>query len=304
VNQVTSSPAVSSGSVRALSTEAWTPGSCAGAPRTLGGFLGVLELGADEAARHADALDRIRSGELQAVIVHDVYPGAVLEQVVERLEHHDPPFLQTWFPEKFRSWFYGRNVNLAHPQLAGYFEEAADFNAQLGELLPGPQGIIPPDRIPPRRSRPFEAAPGPSAGSSYMFTTLRAHLENGYIPPHFDNEQKLRPAYRHLATVVQLHMMSFVLAFTRPEGGGALEVFELHAAPENARMISDDSVTDKPDVSKLRSVGFRLPPGSMIVIDSGRFLHRVTPVQGSRKRWTACSFMALSRDGRAMYCWG
>lgn len=299
--------ALSSGTVPALQTEAWMPGACAGTARTLGGFLGTLEMPADQAPLHADAFDLIRSGGLQAVIVHDVYPRSVLEQIVERLERHDPPFLQTWFPEKFRSWFYGRNVNLAHPQLAGYFEEAADFNAQLGELRPGPEGIVPRltallSRL--DRGRPFEAAPGPSAGSRYMFTTLRAHLENGYIPPHFDNEQKLRPAYRHLATVVQLHMMSFVLAFSQAEAGGALEVFELHTAPENARMLSDDSVTDKPDVSKLRSVSFRLPPGAMIILDSGRFLHRVTPVQGNRKRWTACSFMALSRDRRAMYCWG
>jgi len=42
----------------------------------------------------------------------------------------------------------------------------------------------------------------------------------------------------------------------------------------------------------------------MIVLDSGRFLHRVSPVEGDRKRWTACSFMALSRQRDAMYCWG
>ena len=49
---------------------------------------------------------------------------------------------------------------------------------------------------------------------------------------------------------------------------------------------------------------FRLPPGAMIVLDSGRYLHRVTPVIGPHKRWTACSFMARSRARDATYCWG
>jgi hypothetical protein len=137
-----------------------------------------------------------------------------------------------------------------------------------------------------------------------MFTTLRAHLEGGYIPPHFDNEQRLRASYRHLHSIVELHMTSFVLALTRADGGGALEVFDLAAAPEDARMISDDLVTDKPDVSVLDSVSFRLPPGALILLDSGRYLHRLTPVQGPHKRWTACSFMALSRNRDATYCWG
>jgi hypothetical protein len=299
--------AQSSGSVPARSTEHWQAGSCAGATKVLGGFLRTLELDAGEAARHADAFERLRAADLQAVIVHGVYPQALLDRLVERLERHDPPFLQTFFPEKFRSWFFGRNLNLSRPDLPGYFEEAERFHAQLEELFsPGP-GIV-------RHvgellasldhGRSFIAAPGPAAHQRYMFTTLRAHLEGGYIPPHFDNEQRLRATYRHLQSIVELHMTSFVLALTMAERGGALEVFDLTTAPEAARMISDDRIVDKPDVTTLASVSFRLPAGSLILLDSGRYLHRLTPVQGACKRWTACSFMALSRRREATYCWG
>ncbi len=300
-------PVPSSGSVPARTSEAWQAGSCAGQPRALGGFLRTLEIEAGEAAGHADAFARLRGGDLQAIVVHGVYPQSVLDGVVERLERHDPPFLQTWFPEKFRSWFFGRNVNLSQPGLPGYFEEAATFHAQLDALFAAGQAL--PSRVGSLLAsldggRPFVAAPGPAAGQRYMFTTLRAHREGGYIPAHFDNEQTLRPTYRHLHSIVELHMTSFVLAFTRAAAGGALEVFDLSIAPEQARVLSDDRVTDKPDVSSLRSASFRLPPGTLIVLDSGRFLHRVTPVEGERKRWTACSFMALARDHRANYCWG
>jgi hypothetical protein len=271
----------------------------------VGGFLSTLELDASECAAHPEAFARLRSGELQAILVHGVYPPPALEAVVERLERHDPPFLRTAFPEKFRSWFYGRNVNLSAPGLPGYFAEAEVFHAQLDALFP-PPGL--PARVGGLLAaldsgRPFVAAPGPRRGERYMFTTLRAHLEGGYIPPHVDNEQALRPSYAHLSRIVELHMTSFVLALTRPRGGGALEVFDYSVPPERARLMSDDRA-QRPDTTGLPSVAFRLQPGTMIVLDSGRLLHRLTPVQGPAKRWTACSFMARARDGSATYCWG
>jgi hypothetical protein len=297
-----------SASAPAARTEAWLPGSCAGEARALGGFLRTLEIGAGEAGRHPDALDRLRGGELQALLVHGVYGAADLARTVERLERREPAFLQTWFPEKFRSWFYGRNLNLADPALPGYFEEAALFHAQLEVLFapaPGIAGRVGGLLAQLDHGRPFLPAPGPRPGTHYMFTTFRAHLEGGFIPAHVDNEQRLRASLRHLSTQLELHTLSFVLALTLAEAGGALEVFDFVVAPEDARMLSDDRAAgEKPDVTRLASVSFRLPPGTLILLDSGRYLHRLTPLQGARKRWTACSFFALSRDRAANCCWG
>lgn len=300
-------PRPSSGSLPARRTETWRPGECTSAARALGGFLRTVELDAAEAEAHAAAFDQLRAGELQAIVVHRVYPEQELEAVVARLERHEPDFLKTWFPEKFRSWFFGRNLNLTDPRLPGYFDEAERFHAQLEALFPPGRGIARHvgellGRL--DRGRSFVAAPGPAPGSRYMFTTLRAHAESGYLPAHFDNEQRLRPSYRHLSTLVELNMMSFVLVLAQPEAGGALEVFDLCVEPEDARLLSDDSVKERPDVSRLESVSFRLPPGTLIVLDSGRYLHRLTPVQGTRKRWTACSFMARARGRAETYCWG
>ncbi len=297
----------SSGSAPARRTVSWRPGMCAGATQALAGFLRTTELDAAEAGAHADAFEQLRAGELQALIVHHVYPREVLEGVVARLECNDPAFLQTWFPEKFRSWFYGRNLNLSDARLPGYFEEAARFHAQLEDLFPPGLGIA--TRVGELLARldggrPFVSAPGPMPGTQYMFTTVRAHAESGYLPAHFDNEQRLRPSYRHLRTLVELNMMSFVLVLAEPQAGGALEVFDLCVEPEDARLLSDDSVSVRPDVALLESVSFSLPAGTLIVLDSGRYLHRLTPVHGARKRWTACSFMARARARAATYCWG
>jgi len=287
-------------------SEEWQPGP-AGAVRTLGGFLRLLELDASQAGGHADAFDLMRAGALHGVILHRVYPPELLEATVGRLERREPPFLRSGFPEAFRSWFYGLNLNLSPLDPDRYFEQAALFNRQLEALLPPGQELA--ARVAGLLAaldggRPFVAAPGPRPGERYMFTTLRAHEEGGFIPPHFDNEQNFRPSYRHLRTLVEPHIVSFVLAFTRAEGGGALEVFDLRCEPEDARFLNVDGAADRPDPRTLDAVSFRLPPGSMIVLDSGRYLHRLTPVRGSRRRWTSCSFMALSRARNAMYCWG
>jgi hypothetical protein len=297
----------SSGSVPARRTQTWRPGDCTSSPQALAGFLRTMELDARDADAHPKVFDQLRAGELQAVIVHNVYPPELLEAVVARLERHEPAFLQTWFPEKFRSWFFGRNLNLTDPRLPGYFDEAERFHAQLEALFPPGLGIA--AHVGGLLGsldggKAFVSAPGPLPGTQYMFTTLRAHAESGYLPAHFDNEQRLQASYRHLSTLVERNTLSFVLVLAQPEAGGALEVFDLCVEPEDARMLNDDRARERPDVSRLESVSFRLPPGSLIVLDSGRYLHRLTPVQGARKRWTACSFMARARSREATYCWG
>ncbi len=272
------------------------------------GFLRILEIDARDAVKHGDAFARLHGGTLDGVLVRDVYPDHVLARVVARLERHDPPFLKTSFPGPFKSEFYGRNLNLAHPDLRGrgYFAEAARFHDDLATLFhPTPDVVAHVGALLSALDggRPFTAPPGPDPGQRYMFTTLRVHHEGGFIPAHCDNEHALRPAYAHLRTLIEPHLLSFVLAFTRADDGGALEVFDLRFDALADRLLNDDRARPI-DTTGVPSVGFRLDAGSMIVLDSGRYLHRVTPIAGPRERWTACSFMARRRSGDATYCWG
>jgi hypothetical protein len=114
----------------------------------------------------------------------------------------------------------------------------------------------------------------------------------------------LRPSYMHLSTLAQPHIQSFVLALSMPEAGGALEIYDSKAQPVGTELLSDDHQRNKPDINTLPKVSIRIPAGTMAIFDSGRYLHSVSPVEGTIKRWTLCSFMSLSREGDAMYCWG
>ena len=78
----------------------------------------------------------------------------------------------------------------------------------------------------------------------------------------------------------------------RPDGGEHV----VEAGPRAGRRRVAHAAVER--------MSFRLQPGDMIVVNSGHFLHRVTPVVGETVRWTACSFMAESKAGDRIYCWG
>jgi hypothetical protein len=239
-------------------------------------------------------------GDLDGVLVKGVYRAWECEAACAALEAGRADLVRSEFPAQFNSSFYGVNLNLADPDLVGYFEEAERFRAGLQRLFPGDLNLE-------RRTaglmsaldggRPYEAPPGPSPGQRYMFTTLRWHPAGGYIPPHFDDEQAKRRSYRFLRTLIATKLISFVLAFSQAEAGGELEIYNLASD-------AGGHGAGKVDPASVESVRITLAPGHMIVFRSGRFLHRLTPVIGRRARWNACSFMAASQDQTRVYCWG
>ncbi len=268
------------------------------------GFFRWLEMDWQGLSKCDDVLSQLWSGELQGVMVHGVYRSQELAPLVQALENHQPDFLQTWFPDVFRSWFYGRNLNLTGPDLAPYFEEAEQFQRHLQQWSPD---FV--DRIERCLSAlsgglSVSAPPGPSTSQNYMFTTLRGHDPEGYIPAHCDNEFFLRPSYDHLAQLCEPHILSYVLSFAAGDAGGATEIFDFRQSLQNARLISDDRYGEKPDIAQLESIKIRIPAGSMLIFDSGQYLHRLAPLKGQNRRWTACSFMAKAKQSNDLFCWG
>lgn len=273
----------------------------------------MLDIPVAEAARHPAAVADVGEGRRTAVVIRGVYAADVMARATEQLEEatHGRGAMAgvraTTFPEKFNGWFYGQNLNLLTGGLPGYFAEEPDFVRRFDAVLPPGQGFA--ERVLPLLStldggRPYRAPPGPEPGERYHVTTIRGHGTGGYIPPHCDNEQALNPSYDHLLTLVRDDLFSMVLAFNRPQGGGVLEVYD-HVVPVSARVpIAQGSTVLRPDLSRCRSLSLPLDPGDLVIVDSGRYYHRVTPVEGTTTRWTACSFMSHSLDRRAVYCWG
>lgn len=269
-------------------------------------FMQTVTLDAADAASWPDAMARLRAKDLGAIILRGVYDPSDLSKLPDLLAANSAGLIKTEFPPAFCAYFYGINLNLAHPDLTRYFAAEPDFRARLATLPFGDTPFEP--RICDILSRlddgrKYSAAPGPD-GNRHFFTTLRAHLTNGYIPAHFDNESALRPSYAHIAARCEPDIYSFVLCIDQAEAGGALQVYNLTSATEAAAFRNYDSGLPKRDLSEVEKVDIRLNSGEMVILHSSHYLHGVSRVQGDRTRWTACSFMALSRDGSEAFCWG
>jgi hypothetical protein len=260
-----------------------------------------------EAGRWSDAIRRLRRAEFEGILLRQVYDPQECARFCARLELGRHGLVRTDFPPKMRAFFLGMNLNLTPPDLVAYFREAPGFRAGLAQLFSGSVDLE--TRLTGLLSflddgRRYLAAPGPQPELDHMFTTLRAHLPGGYIPAHFDNEQASRPSYRLIRPHINTDLFSFVLAFSLAEAGGALEIFNLQHEGRSYRMADGEESASRLNLDGIESVSFRLEPGDMIMFNSGRYLHRVTPVTGAATRWTACSFMAESRSGEQVYCWG
>ncbi|MEM1313749.1 MAG: 2OG-Fe(II) oxygenase [Pseudomonadota bacterium] len=271
------------------------------------GFLKVEERSAD-GPPVADAMDRLRADRLDALVIHDVIAPEALARMAAALEANAPGFVRTEFPGPFRSFFYGMNLNLSDPGLEDYFAAEPAFAAAL-ETLAAPGAPAPHARVAETLSRfdqgrAYVAAPGPEAGRRHFFTTLRGHRPGGYIPVHFDNEQADRPTYRHVAPQIESDIFSFVLTLAEAEAGGQLELFNLRADAHSGDFRNVDGGRAEIDLETLERVALPVPAGSMVLVNSGQLLHRVTLVEGARTRWTMCSFMALEKGGARVLCWG
>jgi hypothetical protein len=270
-------------------------------------FFRSLAVCAAEAQRIPDAIQRLRREEYHGIILRQVYETQECAQICARLEEGRHGLVRTDFPPAMRAYFLGINLNLAAPDLAAYFQAAPAFRARLRAVFC--DGIDLESRITGLLSsldggRPYRAAPGPQPQLDHMFATLRAHLPGGFIPPHFDNEQAFRESYHLIMPRIGSDLFSYVLSFQPAEAGGLLEIFDRQHEGRRYRMVDGEEDASRLNLDGIESVTFRLEPGEMIIFNSGRYLHRVTPVVGAATRWTACSFMAESRTGEQVYCWG
>ncbi len=82
-------------------------------------------------------LTRLRRREIDGIVVKNVYDRATCEALRVALEAGRHDLIKTEFPAKFAAFFYGINLNLAHPDLKDYFAEAPRFRDGLSRLLPG-----------------------------------------------------------------------------------------------------------------------------------------------------------------------
>src|SRR4051794_10515244 len=237
----------------------------------MSGFFRHVTVAAEDAAAHPGLIRQLRREELDGIVVTGVYSEDDCAMLQQRLEQGRHGLVRTSFPGPFRSFFLGINLNLTTPDLEEYFQTAPVFRERLARLFSGTvdlQSRVTGLLAAMDEGRHYVPAPGLADGPDHMFTTLRAAMPGGFIPQHFDNEQAHRPSYRLLSQNIVADLYSFVLAFSQPDEGGALEIFNMRHEGRRFRMVDGEEDASNLDVAGVERVSFRLAPGEMILINS------------------------------------
>jgi len=250
----------------------------------------------------------LRLGALDAVVIREVLTAGEAAVLVDALARNLDDFERTDFPAPFRSHFLGRNLNLQEPDLDRYFAAEPRFRSSFAALGKRIGQDLETELLNRLRElddvASYRAAPGERAGTRHFFTTAREHRPGGYIPAHFDNEQATRPTYAQIARLTTGDIFSFVLTLSTAEIGGHLELIELRAGAGADGFRADDRLRGGVSLEGMARHPIIVPAGTLVAVASGRLLHRVVPVEGTRSRWTLCSFLATARRDDLVYCWG
>jgi hapalindole-type alkaloid chlorinase len=271
-------------------------------------FPRVLDVDADAVRAQVDLFDRLRRLDLHAVRVRGAFSPSLAAAVVGRLESDafavksaDAP------PEGEPVQLFGQPVQWAASDLREYLRTAERFRAASKSLW---QGIDYEGRVCELLGaltcdRPVEVVRA-EGGAAYTPSTIRSVAPGGSIPPHVENHQLDSPGCTDLRERIdRAALMSFFSLLSAPDSGGLLGMYSM-TVDDFARSpdAGAGQVELRRELTRYRLGYIALEPGDMLVFNSGRFFHTVTPVSGARRRWTIGGFLALSRGGESVRYWG
>lgn len=268
----------------------------------------LLEVPAAEVERHPDALSAIFDAQLTGMVIKQAFPADALAEVVARLESGDLP-LERQQSSHFKGQTYGRVLIVGDRDLSDYFREAARFRAACADLFaraPDFQARVETLLTAVAGGRSVRVPSGPD-GAGYAPATIRGLHDGGAIDLHCENETVDFPPMWHLSRVIHArNQLSYYLLLARPDAGGELVVHNARFAEGAGEQLSRMERTGSAALDAIAACGQVIPQtdvGDLLVFDSGRHFHRVTPVSGPHMRWTMGGFLARSLDDQTVFYW-
>ncbi len=258
----------------------------------------LLDVSASDLSAARDAFGRLSRKEIFGVVVRGVFEPALLARLAEDLIDGRDSLPRTKLPEQYRLEFRGMGLDIAGQNLNAYLDAAATFRRELAST-PGASDVLAGiQRMVEGLSGGRDARVPACEGREYTPFTFRQILPGGRLPPHWENEHVPRPAYTHLRTLIDGSMISLLCPLAVPAAGGQVVAYDLQW-PDDGKFVKPTPA----ELEQRHGAPILPPPGDMVMFDSGRYYHEVTPVQGERSRWTIGLFAALSPDGRNVYYW-
>lgn len=151
--------------------------------------------------------------------------------------------------------------------------------------------------------RPVEVARADD-GRQYVPVTVRRLINGKQIGIHHDYHYPL-PLYSELGPRLDTRtLVSFVVTLRKPEAGGELFVYGVTPDTPDAPKLPNGFSWDLAAIEqRFDSAKFVTDVGDLFLLASGRCLHRVNRVVGTRARVTMGGFLALDKDRRRVLYW-
>lgn len=285
-------------------------------------LFNFLDIHVSEIEKHPNALqDMLYNRSFEGMIIRDVLPKDVVEQVLSRLKNEqvdmndilDSKFAQT----SKGAYSLGENIVFTNPNLQQYFDSAAIFRQKCRTLFEGMldfEALIASMFCSLSGGFKVKIPSGPQ-GETYIPATIRKLPTDHEYPIHVGNDFLNSPQSEHLRSLVDVSdQLSFFIPLVLPEAGGELVVYGLEWDDE--KFSFENTISSRnPHGSRLYqeahhifeeqygSMTFNPGIGDMMLFDGGRFYHSIVPTVGDRTRITIGGFLSFSKDHDTIYYW-
>jgi hypothetical protein len=255
-------------------------------------------------ASYDGALSDLHAGHLRGVVIRSVLAAETAGSLVAVLEA-DRELPRVPMGSRFIGESLGLGLDRAVGERRADYLDAADVMERRLHRLPGEPLVALLEATLHRLASPRGVSRATDeAGRAFAPLVFRRLPTGGRIPPHAELEQLDRAPYASYKQRLEgSTIISFFLCLQASGAGGALRVHELSWRDYDHRH-DHRGHTDPSEQLKGRAWQEpAIPTGSLVLFDSGRWFHEVTPVEGETTRWTAGGFIARAAGDDAYLYW-
>lgn len=267
---------------------------------------------ADALAQQADAIEAIHAGERSGVIVRGAFAEALRAPAVERLQ--SDALASAW--DEPNAGMTGGEIrtigdaatptftHLRGPSIDLYDASAAAFAENTRRIFGDADPVA---RVSQVLSGLFGGRPaGPpafDAEKSWAPCNYRALDPGEQIYSHHDNHFGLEVYQRMPEDLDRTTALSWFVTLQAPDAGGELVVYGLWGSDPNPPMLPTRFLDTAALEARFHKHACDLRDGDLVVFDAGRYVHRVTPVEGERPRLTLGGFLTVAKDRSRLAFW-
>jgi len=268
---------------------------------------------ADEVAHlYPNGIQNICDRQIDGLIIENFLSPTEVDKVVSQLNRKGPlegsPFGDILI--------YGPALYVSSEDTRQYCRDALEFRRFCRQLFSGGQDFEGrmSDVLSSLSGGRVVELPKAADGSDYTPASIRVLETDQFMGWHFENQfLHCTPGYRELIPQIELSdHLAYFMVLSDAEAGGELVLYDIQwhetewTDTENGGRRRNGTINGRLIAEVMEDYPQMIispKPGSLVIFDGGRILHRVSAVKGNRRRITIGGFVAFSRQREKVFYW-